>query len=129
MLDELSPRAVPAAADISRNAVEMTDVTFGYDRRRPVLRGINMTIPRGKVVAIMGGSGCGKTTMLRLIGGQLRQQTGKVLVDGQPVKELTRVGLYALRRRIGMLFQFGALFTDMTVYENVAFPMREHTDL
>jgi len=107
----------------------MTDVTFGYDRRRPVLRGINMTIPRGKVVAIMGGSGCGKTTMLRLIGGQLRQQTGKVLVDGQPVKELSRDGLYALRRRIGMLFQFGALFTDMTVYENVAFPMREHTDL
>jgi len=107
----------------------MTDVTFGYDRRRPVLRGINMAIPRGKVVAIMGGSGCGKTTMLRLIGGQLRQQTGKVLVDGQSVKDLSRDGLYALRRRIGMLFQFGALFTDMTVYENVAFPMREHTDL
>ena len=129
LLDELSPRAVPAAADISPNAVEMTDVTFGYDRRRPVLRGINMAIPRGKVVAIMGGSGCGKTTMLRLIGGQLRQQTGKVLVDGQSVKDLSRDGLYALRRRIGMLFQFGALFTDMTVYENVAFPMREHTDL
>jgi len=107
----------------------MTDVTFGYDRRRPVLRGINMAIPRGKVVAIMGGSGCGKTTMLRLIGGQLRQQTGKVLVDGQSVKDLSRDGLYALRRRVGMLFQFGALFTDMTVYENVAFPMREHTDL
>ena len=107
----------------------MTDVTFGYDRRRPVLRGINMAIPRGKVVAIMGRSGCGKTTMLRLIGGQLRQQTGKVLVDGQSVKDLSRDGLYALRRRVGMLFQFGALFTDMTVYENVAFPMREHTDL
>jgi phospholipid/cholesterol/gamma-HCH transport system ATP-binding protein len=88
-----------------------------------------MTIPRGKVVAIMGGSGCGKTTILRLIGGQLRQQAGHVLVGGQAVKTLTREQLYALRRRIGMLFQFGALFTDMTVFENVAFPMREHTDL
>ena len=107
----------------------MADVTFGYDRKRPVLRGIDMTIPRGKVVAIMGGSGCGKTTILRLIGGQLRQQSGKVVVDGQAVKTLTREQLYALRRRIGMLFQFGALFTDMTVYENVAFPMREHTEL
>ena len=107
----------------------MTDVTFGYDRRRPVLRGINMTIPRGKVVAIMGGSGCGKTTMLRLIGGQLRQQAGTVRVGGQSVKDLSREGLYALRRRIGMLFQFGALFTDMSVFENVAFPMREHTSL
>ena len=66
----------------------MADVTFGYDRRRPVLRGINMTIPRGKVVAIMGGSGCGKTTILRLIGGQLRQQTGEVRVDGQSVRDL-----------------------------------------
>ena len=107
----------------------MTDVTFGYDRLRPVLRGINMTIPRGRVVAIMGGSGCGKTTMLRLIGGQLRQQTGSVLVGGQSVRDLSRNELFALRRRIGMLFQFGALFTDMSVYENVAFPMREHTDL
>jgi phospholipid/cholesterol/gamma-HCH transport system ATP-binding protein len=77
----------------------------------------------------MGGSGCGKTTILRLIGGQLRQQKGRVIVGGHSVKDLTREQLYALRRRIGMLFQFGALFTDMTVYENVAFPMREHTDL
>ena len=107
----------------------MADVSFGYDRRRPVLKGINMTVPRGQVVAIMGGSGCGKTTMLRLIGGQLRQQSGKVLVNGESVKDLDRDALFALRRRIGMLFQFGALFTDMTVFENVAFPMREHTDL
>ena len=77
----------------------------------------------------MGGSGCGKTTILRLIGGQLRQQSGTVLVDGQSVRDLSRDELFALRRRIGMLFQFGALFTDMTVFENVAFPMREHTDL
>jgi len=107
----------------------MVGVTFGYDPRRPVLRGIDMAIPRGKVVAIMGGSGCGKTTILRLIGGQLRQQSGEVRVGGQSVRDLSRDGLYALRRRIGMLFQFGALFTDMSVFENVAFPIREHTDL
>jgi phospholipid/cholesterol/gamma-HCH transport system ATP-binding protein len=88
-----------------------------------------MTIPRGKVVAIMGGSGCGKTTILRLIGGQLRPQEGKVLVGGQSVPELQREQLFDLRRKIGMLFQFGALFTDLSVFENVAFPMREHTTL
>ena len=107
----------------------MVDVTFGYDRRSPVLKGIDMAIPRGQVVAIMGGSGCGKTTMLRLIGGQLQQQSGEVRVGGQSVRDLSRDELFALRRRIGMLFQFGALFTDMSVFENVAFPMREHTDL
>ncbi len=107
----------------------MADVSFGYDRERPVLRGINMTIPRGRVVAIMGGSGCGKTTILRLIGGQLRQQAGNVLVDGRSVRDMGRDELFAFRRRIGMLFQFGALFTDMSVYENIAFPIREHTDL
>jgi len=88
-----------------------------------------MAIPRGKVVAIMGGSGSGKTTILRLIGGQLRARDGKVLVQGQSVRDLSREELFAMRRRIGMLFQFGALFTDMTVFENVAFPIREHTDL
>jgi phospholipid/cholesterol/gamma-HCH transport system ATP-binding protein len=126
---ESKPRHAAPPATVVANAIEMAEVTFGYDRRRPILRGIDMTIPRGKVVAIMGGSGCGKTTILRLIGGQLRQQKGRVIVGGQSVKDLTREQLYALRRRIGMLFQFGALFTDMTVYENVAFPMREHTDL
>jgi len=110
-------------------AVELRDVSFGYDRRRPVLKSIDMAIPRGKVVAIMGGSGCGKTTILRLIGGQLRPQSGKVIVAGQSVTDLDREGLYALRRRIGMLFQFGALFTDLSVFENIAFPLREHTDL
>src|SRR5205807_8009211 len=79
--------------------------------------------------AIMGGSGCGKTTILRLIGGALKAQAGKVTVAGQDVAQLDRDALYALRRRIGMLFQFGALFTDMSVFENVAFPLREHTDL
>jgi len=107
----------------------MTSVSFGYDPRRLVLTGIDMAIPRGKVVAIMGGSGCGKTTMLRLIGGALRAQAGRVLVAGQNVAELDRDTLFLLRRRICMLFQFGAFFTDMSVFENIAFPLREHTDL
>jgi phospholipid/cholesterol/gamma-HCH transport system ATP-binding protein len=121
------PASVSAAAR-PEIAVELADVTFGYDRRA-VLTGISMTIPRGRVVAIMGGSGCGKTTMLRLIGGQLKPQSGRVLVAGQSVPDLDRDALYALRRRFGMLFQFGALFTDMSVYENIAFALREHTDL
>jgi phospholipid/cholesterol/gamma-HCH transport system ATP-binding protein len=111
------------------NAVALEGVTFGYDRRRPVLKGIDMRIPRGKVVAIMGASGSGKTTILRLIGGQLRPQAGRVVVAGQSVPDLDRDGLYAMRRKLGMLFQFGALFTDLTVFENIAFPLREHTDL
>jgi phospholipid/cholesterol/gamma-HCH transport system ATP-binding protein len=110
-------------------AVELDQVTFGYDRTRAVLSGITMTIPRGRVVAIMGGSGCGKTTILRLIGGQLKPRAGRVLVGGRSVPDLDREGLYVLRREVGMLFQFGALFTDMTVFENIAFPLREHTDL
>src|SRR6476659_6462396 len=113
----------------TETAVQLKDVSFGYDRRRPVLRGIDMAIPRGKVVAIMGGSGCGKTTILRLIGGQLRPQRGSVTVAGQDVMSLDRDALFALRRKIGMLFQFGALFTDMSVFENIAFPLREHTEL
>ena len=123
------PQTAAAPPADAPNAVELTDVTFGYDRRRPVLTGINMSIPRGRVVAIMGGSGCGKTTILRLIGGQLRQQAGAVRVGGREVAQMTRDELFDLRRRVGMLFQFGALFTDMSVFENVAFPIREHTDL
>jgi phospholipid/cholesterol/gamma-HCH transport system ATP-binding protein len=124
---ELPTAAAPAAG--VPNAIELTDVTFGYDRRRPVLTGINLAIPRGRVVAIMGGSGCGKTTILRLIGGQLKPQAGVVRVGEHNVADLSRDELFLLRRKIGMLFQFGALFTDMTVFENVAFPMREHTEL
>ena len=120
---------VGASASVAADAVAMTGVSFGYDPKRPILKGIDMTIPRGKVVAIMGGSGCGKTTILRLIGGQLRQQAGQVLVNGQSVVDMSRDDLFALRRKIGMLFQFGALFTDMSVFENIAFPIREHTDL
>lgn len=108
--------------------VELRDVNFAYDSR-PILKGINMTFPKGKVIAIMGLSGCGKTTILRHIGGVLKPTSGRVMVDGQAINELDQAGLYALRRKMGMLFQFGALFTDMTVYDNVAFQMREHTDL
>ncbi|QBP78375.1 ABC transporter ATP-binding protein [Herbaspirillum huttiense] len=88
-----------------------------------------MDFPRGKVVAVMGGSGSGKTTILRLIGGQLQPQEGRVEVDGENVPSLATKQLYVLRRKMGMLFQNGALFTDMTVFDNVAFPLREHTDL
>ncbi|MBI3140861.1 MAG: ABC transporter ATP-binding protein [Rhodocyclales bacterium] len=112
----------------SEPLVKISNLNFTYDRR-PVLSGINMEIPRGKVVAIMGQSGCGKTTTLRLIGGQLRPSRGEVRFDGRVVHELDTEGLYAMRRRMGMLFQFGALFTDISVFDNVAFQMREHTDL
>lgn len=88
-----------------------------------------MTLLRGNVVSIMGGSGCGKTTLLRLIGGALKPTKGRVKVDGQVMHELDQQGLFNIRRKMGMLFQFGALFTDMSVYDNVAFQMREHTDL
>lgn len=108
--------------------VSITDLNFSYDERA-ILSGINMEIPRGKLVAIMGNSGCGKTTLLRLIGGQLRPSSGTLFVDGQSVPHMTHDELYAMRRRMGMLFQFGALFTDISVFDNVAFLLREHTDL
>ncbi len=108
--------------------VEIRDLNFTYDKR-PVLQGINMTFPKGKLVAIMGLSGCGKTTLLRHIGGALKPTRGYVKFDGQVMHELDAKGLYLMRRKMGMLFQFGALFTDMSVYDNVAFQMREHTDL
>ena len=108
--------------------IEITNVSFAYDRR-PVLTGIDMVIPRGKVVAIMGVSGSGKTTLLRLIAGVVKPTNGEVRVGGAVVHELDHKGVYELRRRMGMLFQFGALFTDLTVFDNVAFQMREHTDL
>ena len=112
----------------SETLVKISNLSFAYDNR-PILTGINMEIPRGKVVAIMGSSGCGKTTTLRLIGGQLKPTSGKVEVNGKVVHQLSSEALYELRRRMGMLFQFGALFTDMSVYDNVAFQIREHTDL
>jgi phospholipid/cholesterol/gamma-HCH transport system ATP-binding protein len=108
--------------------VEIENVAFGYGAR-PVLKGINLAARQGQVVAIMGSSGCGKTTLLRLIGGQIRPGQGIVRVAGESVGELDQAGLYRLRRKMGMLFQFGALFTDMSVFDNVAFQLREHTDL
>jgi len=108
--------------------VELHDVRFGYGERI-ILDGISLKVPRGKVTALMGASGGGKTTVLRLIGGQYRAQSGSLTFDGQEVAALNANDLYAVRRRMGMLFQFGALFTDLSVFDNVAFPLREHTDL
>ncbi len=112
----------------SDDIVEISDLKFGY-ADRPLLKGISLTIPRGKVVGIMGASGSGKSTLMRLIGGQLTPEAGYVKVDGHVVHELSRDELYKLRRKMGMQFQAGGLFTDLSVYENIAFQMREHTDL
>ena len=112
----------------SPNLVECRHLSFGYGERR-VLEDVSFALPRGKVTALMGASGGGKTTVLRLIGGQVRAQEGAMSFDGQDVGKLDAGGLYAVRRRMGMLFQFGALFTDLDVFENVAFPLREHTSL
>ena len=112
----------------SDSLIELSGVDFSYDRR-PVLTGIDMAIPRGKVVAIMGVSGSGKTTLLRLISRVVKATRGQVRVDGKLVNEFDQQAVYDLRRRMGMLFQFGALFTDLSVYDNVAFQMREHTEL
>jgi phospholipid/cholesterol/gamma-HCH transport system ATP-binding protein len=109
--------------------VEIDRVSFGYDPARPVLHSVNLRIEPGSVVGIMGQSGCGKTTLLRIIAGWLKATGGTTRVLGQDVAGLDGAGIFALRRRMGMLFQFGALFTDMTVFDNVAFQMREHTNL
>ena len=108
--------------------VRLDQVRFAYGERE-ILRGIDLSVHRGQLVAIMGGSGSGKTTLLRLIGGQLRADAGKVEVAGKDLGQLSTFGLYEIRRHMGMLFQFGALFTDMSVFDNVAFPLREHTNL
>jgi phospholipid/cholesterol/gamma-HCH transport system ATP-binding protein len=107
--------------------IEIDHVTFGYDSSRAILEDVSLQFPRGKVTAILGGSGCGKTTLMRLIGGVHGADRGRVVFDGEVVDARNQAQLYRLRRRLGMLFQFGALFTDLTVFENVAFPMREHT--
>ena len=109
--------------------IEIDRVTFGYDPSRPILADISLKFRRGKVTSILGGSGCGKTTLLRLIGGVHAADKGRVVFDGQLVDTHNTDALYRLRRRLGMLFQFGALFTDLTVFENVAFPLRENTAL
>ncbi len=108
--------------------VELTDVHFGYQERK-IINGLNLSVKKGSVVALMGGSGCGKTTLLRLIGAQAKAQQGTVVFDSDDMGKLQGDALYAARRKMGMLFQFGALFTDLSVFENVAFPLREHTKL
>ena len=114
----------------SNSIVSLKDVDFSYaPGERAILSGLNMEFPRGKVIAVMGGSGCGKTTVLRLIGGQVNAQKGQVLFEGEDIGLMSTAQLMSARRRMGMLFQFGALFTDMSVFENVAFPLREHTKL
>ena len=110
------------------NLVEIKDVNFSYDVQ-PVLKGINMTVPRGALVTIMGLSGCGKTTLLRLIAGALKAKSGEVRVTGRLMNDLDQEALYAMRRKMGMLFQFGALYTDLSAFDNVAFQIREHTQL
>ncbi|MDB5817979.1 MAG: transporter ATP-binding protein [Rhizobacter sp.] len=109
--------------------INIDHVTFGYDASRTILNDVSLQFERGKVTAILGGSGCGKTTLLRLIGGVYRPQKGRVTFDGEEVDPRNREKLYGIRRRLGMLFQFGALFTDLSVFENVAFPLREHLEL
>ena len=108
------------------NLIEIRDLHFAYGRRT-VLEGLALDIPKGKVVAILGASGCGKTTLLQLIGGALKPARGSVKVCGHEVHALDHDGLYRLRRQIGMMFQKGGLFSDLSVFENIAFPMREHT--
>ena len=109
--------------------IEIDHVTFGYDASRSILNDVSLIFERGKVTAILGGSGCGKTTLLRLIGGVYPANAGTVRFDGEVVDATDKEALFRLRRRLGMLFEFGALFTDLSVFENVAFPLREHTDL
>jgi phospholipid/cholesterol/gamma-HCH transport system ATP-binding protein len=109
--------------------IDIDHVTFGYDSRRTILKDISLQFARGKITAVLGGSGCGKTTLLRLIGGVHAPGSGRVVFDGEEVNTADKAQLFRLRRRLGMLFQFGALFTDLNVFDNVAFPLREMSDL
>lgn len=114
---------------MTENLVEISKMSFGHENGRVIFQDIDLIIPRGKITAVMGPSGTGKTTLLRLIGGQLLPTKGEIIVSGQKINKLSRGDLYQLRKRMGMLFQSGGLFTHLTVYENVAFPLREHTNL
>jgi phospholipid/cholesterol/gamma-HCH transport system ATP-binding protein len=120
-----SDQAPPGSTDL----IEIDHVTFGYDASRTILADVSLRFARGKVTAILGGSGCGKTTLLRLIGGVHAADKGSVRFDGEVIDTRNKAQLFKLRSRLGMLFQFGALFTDLSVFENVAFPLREQTDL
>ena len=118
----------PSGNSSSNILVDIRDVCLALGGR-DVLRGLSLSIRRGSVTAIMGGSGCGKTTLLNLMGGRLKPDSGQVIVDGQSVPDLSKDQLFELRKRMALLFQTGALFTDLSVFENVAFPIREHTQL
>lgn len=114
--------------NMSEILVDIKNMTFKRDER-VIYDGISLSIPKGKITAIMGPSGIGKTTLLRLIGGQIKPESGQILFDGHDIPQLSRGNLYEVRKRMSMLFQSGALFTDMSVYDNIAFPIREHTEL
>lgn len=112
----------------AENLIEVSDLHFSYESNA-VLKGVDLAIPRGKIVGILGVSGCGKTTLLRHFGGQLKPSRGRVTFDGQVVNTLNNTDLYAMRRKMGMMFQVSGLFSDLSVFDNIAYPMREHTDL
>ena len=114
--------------NIPQDHVVVSDVTFRRGQRR-IFDRLSLNIPVGKIVAVMGPSGTGKTTLLRLIGGQIKPESGKILVDGFSMPDLSRTELFRVRKSMGMLFQSGALFTDLSVFDNVAFPLRIHTEL
>lgn len=117
------------AANEQMHIVTIRDLYFSHRGTKKIFKGVNLNIPRGKITAIMGPSGTGKTTLLRLIGGQLKPAAGEIKINGVNVHRLKRQELYRIRRQMGILFQEGGLFTDINVFENVAFPLREHTFL
>ena len=119
---------ISVTTSLPTNLVEIHDMSF-YRGNRPIYKNMSLHVPKGKITAIMGPSGIGKTTLLRLIGGQLKPQTGKILFDGENIPTMSRSRLYDVRKRMSMLFQSGALFTDLSVFDNVAYPLREHLDL
>lgn len=120
--------AISTINSSTTNLVEIHDMSF-YRGSRPIYKNMSLAVPKGKVTAIMGPSGIGKTTLLRLIGGQLKPQSGKILFDNEDIPTLSRSRLYEVRKRMSMLFQSGALFTDLSVFDNVAYPLREHLNL
>lgn len=115
-------------SDLSQSIVEVKDVSFSRGNRT-IYKNMSFSVPKGKITAIMGPSGIGKTTMLRLIGGQLKPDSGDILFEGGSIPKMSRKELYEARTKMSMLFQSGALFTDMSVFDNIAFPIREHTKL
>jgi phospholipid/cholesterol/gamma-HCH transport system ATP-binding protein len=128
MTQPATAKTVDARPAVTDNLVEVQDVHYSVGGR-PIFAGLSLSIPRGRITAIMGPSGTGKTTLLRLMTGQIKPDSGRILFDGIDVAALKLGELYELRLRMGMLFQNGALLTDMDVFENVAFPLREHTNL